>query len=246
MTVKALLFLTSIGMVTLVLKPSGADDKKAVVKATGTPADETQLVEELLKIRKDYQSKLAALYEHYTKVGDIERAKWAEDELKSYHLMNKPSYRLDISDVPPPTLEAKVNVKEANDLYKLAMQYKDKGTGNDYILNQRRTEILLQEILQKYPTSDKIADVAYELGDLYESKAYKHYARSAAYFERACQWRKGTRTDARLRAALIYDKQLNERNKAIELYRDVISNDTDQVRVKDAQKRLAELTSTRR
>ena len=159
-------------------------DKKAGTKTGETASDETALVEDVLKVRKEYQIKLAALYEHYMKVGDTERAKWAEDELKSYHLMNKPSYRLDISDVPPPTLEAKVNVKEANDLYKLAMQYKGKGSGTEYTLNQRRAEILFQEILQKYPNCDKIADVAYELGDLYEGKAFKQYARSAAYIVR--------------------------------------------------------------
>jgi hypothetical protein len=113
-------------------------------------------------------------------------------------------------------------------------------------LNQRRSEILLREILEKYPTSDKIADVAYELGDLYEGKAFKQYARSAAYFERAFQWRKGSRTDARMRAAKLYDKTLNERAKAIELYRDVIAHDTDDGRIKEAEKRLAELTSTRK
>lgn len=237
----------SVAMVSLICFQFGqTDDKKSSTKSSGTPGDEAELVEGLLKTRKEYQAKLASLYEHYMKVGDTERAKWAEDELKAYHLMNKPSYRLDISDVPPPTLEAKVNVKEANDLYKLAMQYKGKGSGQEYTLNQRRAEILFQEILQKYPNCDKIADVAYELGDLYESKAFKQYARAAAYFERAFQWRKGTRTDARLRAAVINDKMLNERSKAIELYRDVVAHDTEQSRVKEAQKRLAELTATRK
>jgi hypothetical protein len=238
-------FLSTAFVLSLFIVPALAQEKKAGAKS-GESNDETELVEGVLKIRKEYQAKLAALYEHYMKVGDTERARWAEDELKAYHLMNKPSYRLDISDVPPPTLEAKVNVKEANDLYKLAMLYKGKGSGTEYTLNQRRAEILFQEILQKYPNCDKIADVAYELGDLYEGRAFKQYARAAAYFERAFQWRKGTRTDARLRAAQLYDRQLNERSKAIELYRDVIANDTDQNRVTGAQKRLAELTSTRK
>ena len=239
-------WLTLVAAAALTIQPMSADDKKTQAKTNGTPGDESELVEGVLKVRKEYQAKLASLYEHYMKVGDTERAKWAEDELKAYHLMNKPSYRLDISDVPPPTLEAKVNVKEANDLYKLAMQYRGKGYGSEYTLNQRRAEILFQEILQKYPNCDKIADVAYELGDLYESKAFKQYARAAAYFERAFQWRKGTRSDARLRAAVLYDRQLNERSKAIELYREVIAHDTEQTRVNEAQKRLAELTSTRK
>jgi TolA-binding protein len=210
------------------------------------PADDKQLVEKVLTARKEYQKGLVALYEHYINIGDRERAKWVEEELKAFHLMSKPSYRLDIQDVPPATLEAKANIKDANDLFMMAKQYKDKGYGTDYLLNQRRAEILFQEVLQKYPTSDKIADVAYELGDLYECKAFKQYHRAAAYFERACQWRKGTRTDARLRAARLYDKQLNERTKAIEMYRDVMQHDTEPERVREAERRLAELTSTRK
>ena len=74
--------------------------------------------------------------------------------------------------------------------------------------------------------------MAYQLGDLYEGRAYKQYDRAAAYFERSFQWVKGTRTDARLRAAVLYDRQLNERSKAIELYREVVAHDTDPDRIK--------------
>ena len=208
----------------------------------GTPND-SESVERALAARKEYQASLVALYQHYEKTGDKGRMKWVEDELKNFHLIMKPSYRLDINDVPPATLEAKTNIKEANLLYVEALKYKDKGTGTDYTLNQRRAEILFQEILQKYPASDKIADVAYQLGDLYESKAFKQYDRAAAYFERSYQWRKGGRTDAVMRAAYIYDRLLNERTKAIELYREEIANDTEPARLKEAEKRLAELTS---
>lgn len=214
------------------------------VKA-GASAD-ADLVKRVLTGRKEYQQSLIALYDHYTSNGDQQRARWVEDELKSYHLAFKPSYRLDIQDVPPATLEPKTNIKEANDLFKLAAGYKAKGgSGNDYILNQRRAEVLFQDILQKHPESDKIADVAYELGDLYEGKAYKQYDRAAAYYERAYQWRRGTRTDARLRAARLYDKTLNDRTKAIELYREEIATDTDPTRIKEAEKRLAELAGGR-
>ena len=81
------------------------------------------------------------------------------------------------------------------------------------------------------------------LGDIYESRAFKQHDRAAAYFERSFQWRKGVRTDAIMRAAYIYDRLLNERSKAIELYREELQNDTEPVRMKEAEKRLAELTS---
>lgn len=207
---------------------------------------DAELVERLLSARKEYQQSLIALYEVYAKSGDRERAKWVEEELKAYHLSPKPSYRLDIQDVPPATLEAKTNVKEANDLFKEAMSYKDRGFGTEYMLNQRRAEILFQEILSKYPNSDKIAEVAYQLGDLYESRAFKQYARAAAYFERSHQWKKGTQNDALMRAARLYDRQLNEKGKAIELYRDEIAHDTDTGRIKEAERRLAELTGKRK
>jgi hypothetical protein len=222
-----------------------AADPKAETKADSksAAAPDADLVNRVLAARKEYQASLVALYQHYEKTGDRERARWVEEELKTFHLMTKPSYRLDISDVPPQHLEAKLNVKEANDLFIEAMKYKDRGTGTEYTLNQKRAELLLREILEKYPNSDKIADVAYQLGELYEGRAFKQYDRAAAYFERAYQWRKGTRSDARLRAAVIYDKLLNERSKAIALYRDQIAHDTDAERIKQTEKRLAEITT---
>ena len=206
-------------------------------------ANDVQLVERCLAARKEYENSVKALYEHYAKVGDKQRLQWAERELMAYHLTWKPSYNLDVKDVPPPSLEARVNVKEANDLYRTAMEYKGRGLGDDYVLNMRRAELLLREVLEKYPNSDKIGEVAYQLGEIYEGRAYRQYDRSARYFERSFQWAKGTRTDARMRAAVLYDRQLNERSKAIELYRAVIDNDTDPDRIRQAEKRLAELNA---
>jgi len=209
-------------------------------------ASDVELVERLIAARKEYENALKALYEHYHRGGDKQRMQWIEKELMGYHLLFKPSYNLDVKDVPPPSLEAKVNVREANELFRVAMEYKGKGFGDDYVLNQRRAEVLLREILEKYPNSDKIADVAYQLGDLYEGRAFKQYDRAAKYFERSFQWVKGSRTDARLRAAVLYDKQLNERAKAVELYREEIAHDTDADRIKQAEKRLAELTGNKK
>ena len=224
---------------------AGESPGKADKKGDNLPppaSSDVELVERANAARKEYELSLRKLHEHYEKTNDKLRAKWSADELMAFHLMFKPSYNLDVQDVPPPGLEAKVNVREANELFKQAMEYKGKGLGNDYILNMRRTEVLLREILEKYPNSDKIADVAYQLAEVFESRAYKQYDRAARYYERSFQWMKGARTDARLKAAILYDRQLNERSKAIELYRDVIAHDTDAERIKLAEKRLAELT----
>ena len=60
------------------------------------------------------------------------------------------------------------------------------------------------------------------------------------------QWNPNTQLDARLRAARLYDKQNIDRNKAIELYRDVTTHETDPKRLQEAQKRLTELAGTAR
>jgi hypothetical protein len=208
-------------------------------------AADIELVEKVLAARREYQRSLEKLRMHYIEAGDVERSRWAEDELRWYHRINKQAYRLDL-DVPAPTLQAIDNVPAANKLYRRAMEFKDKGWGYwEYIDNQRRAELLLQRILSLYPQCDKIGDVAYQLGDLYEGKAYRQYRRAAMYFERCFQWHKHTQYDARLRAARIYDKNLLERGKAIELYKEVTLHDTDQKRLDEAEKRKAELSGSR-
>jgi hypothetical protein len=199
-----------------------------------------ELVEKLLVARRDYQRTLELLRKHYVDVGDTEHAKWAEEELKEYHRMTHQAYRLDL-DVPPPTLQATTNIKEANELLTSAVHYKDKGMGTDYTDNQRRTELLLQKLLTHYPTSDKIGEAAYLLGDLYEGKAYKQYRRAALYFERSFQWNPTNNRDGRLRAARIYDKLVPERGRAIELYMEVLEKEYDPARKAEAEKRLKDL-----
>ena len=227
----------------------------AIAVLAGTPHAQTppqtpgkgldlELVQKLITVRRDYQKTLEKLRIHYYQAGDMERMRWAEEELKQYHRVPKHAFILDL-DVPPPNLNGNTNVTEANKLFTWAMQYKDKGFGTDYIDNQRRAELLFQEILTKYPQSDKISDVAFMLGDVYESKAYRMYYRAVEYYQRCYQWNNKTTHEARIRAARIYDKQLQNRGKAIELYREVTTHETEPRRIQEAQKRIAELSGTK-
>jgi TolA-binding protein len=213
-------------------------------KTTSNSTSDIELVEKLLVARREYQNILQQLRAHYLSVGDLERSKWAEEELRQYHRIPKQAFRLEL-DVPPPTLQANTNVPEANKLYMRAMNFKDHGWGTDYTDNQRRAELLLQQLLTQYPQSNKISDAAYQLGDIYESKAYRQFRRAANYFERCFQWNPATQWDARLRAARIYDRQLLERGRAIEIYREVLNHETDPRHHEEATKRLADLSSGR-
>lgn len=214
------------------------------------PADtkpgEVELIEAVLKSRKDYWTALDKLRQHYVAANELERVKWVEDEIRQYHRMMKYSYRLDVKDVPPPTLQPKTNIPEANALFRRAIEFKGRAVGEDVIDNQRRAEILFQAILEKFPESDKIADAAYHLGDIYEGyRPRPQWERAAAYYERSFQWNKATATDARLRAARIYDRQLKMLDRAKDLYKSVLNHDTNPARVEEAERRLNELSGRR-
>src|SRR5262249_11676574 len=147
------------------------------------------------------------------------------DELKQFHRMSHPPYRLDL-DVPNPKLQPLYNEPEANDLYRRALSFKDRGLDSEYTDNQKRAELLLQELLTRYPQSNRISDAAYMLGDIYESRAFRQLERAAAYYERCFQWNPNTHFEARLRAAKLYDHELKDRPRAIELYRMVLDYET--------------------
>jgi tetratricopeptide (TPR) repeat protein len=206
-------------------------------------ASDAELVERLLSARRDYQAILESIRKHYIQTGDVERARWAEEELVSYHRIPKYAFRLDM-DVPPPGLhkQGSINIPEANDLYRRGLLYKDKGWGSTFTDNQRRAELLFQQLLTNYPLSDKISDAAYQLGDIYESSAYHQYDRAAAYFERCFQWNSKTQLDARMRAARLYERNLNERGRALEIYKEIQSTEIDPRRVEEAQRRVTALS----
>ena len=247
MHVRRLLYLilvTGLALTTISLShgqgpPSGADPKKDI------SASELELVERLLMARREYQKTLEQLRAHYIhKGGDMEKARWAEEELRQYHRIPKQAFILAL-DVPPPTLHASVNLPEANSLFIRAMSYKGHGSGVDFIDNQRRAEILFQQLITQYPQSSKIGDAAYQLGDIYEARPYRQFRRAAVYFERCVEWNPTTNLDGRLRAARLYDRQNLDRGKAVDLYRQIKMHETDKARIDEADKRLQALSGTR-
>src|SRR5439155_21003659 len=104
----------------------------------------------------------------------------------------------------------------------------------------------LQHNIETYPQTHKLSKVSFTLGDTNESKAYKQYHRAAAWYERCVQWNPKTHHDARLRAAHLYDHEVNDRRRAIELYREITTHETDQKRIQEATKRLNELSAPAR
>jgi TolA-binding protein len=212
------------------------------VPGQAASASEIGMVKRVIAARREYQYSLEQLHAYYQSAADAERRKWAETELLQFHRLPQPAYIIDL-DVAGPGLHPDQNVPAANDLYRKAANYRTKGFGSEYSDNQIRAELLFQQLLTQYPASNKCSDSAYQLADIYETRKPPQYRRAATYFERCAQWNPNTQFDARLRAARLYDRQLNERAAAIELYKGVIAHDTDERRRQEAQRRLGELNA---
>jgi hypothetical protein len=225
----------------LAVLAAGADPPRGRLPAASPSTTDFALVQRVIAARRDYQVGLEQLRTYYESIGDGERLRWAEEELRQFHRVVKAAYIMDL-DVSGPGLRPEQSVPAANDLFRRALSFKDKGLGSEYSDNQIRAELLLQQLLQQYPTSNKCSEAAYHLAEIFESRKPAQHRRAAVYFERCAQWNPGTPLDARLRAARIYDRHLNERNKAIELYQAVLASETDERRRQDAQRRLGDLT----
>jgi TolA-binding protein len=219
---------------------SSAEPTPAKGKKAGAKGD-LEMVERLLAARREYQTTMEALRAHYIGAGDVERARWAEEELFAYHRINKYPFRLELV-VPPPTLQGNYNIPEANELYRQAIKYKDHSYGQEYFDNQHRAELLFQQLLTNYPQSSRISDTAYQLGDIYENKPFRQFDHAAVYFERCFQWNPKTHFDARLRAARLYERYQSERSHALEIYREITTHETDPKRVEEAQRKVTELS----
>jgi TolA-binding protein len=230
-----------IGFILLIsLAASAQPQRDRPASQQTSTATDLALVKRVIASRREYQVSLEQLRAYYDSVGDSDRAHAVEEELKQFHRVTKPAYIIDL-DVAGPGLRPDQNVPAANDLYRKAMGFKGKGLGSEYTDNQIRAELLLQQLLQQYPTSNKCSDAAYHLAEMYETRKPPQYRRAAAYFERCFQWNPTTTFDARMRAAQLYDRQINDRNKAIELYQAVLTNETNEQRRQEAQRRLGDL-----
>ncbi|MFO0814428.1 MAG: hypothetical protein U0796_14495 [Gemmatales bacterium] len=211
--------------------------------AAANTGDDVSSVKRVLAARTEYQASLEELRAQYLRTGDFERVRWVEEELLAFHRISKRAYRLDL-DVPPPTLSPNQNISEANELFRRSIAFKTKGWGSELDDNYRRAELLLQQLINLYPQSDKLSEAAFHLGEIYESRAFKQFRRAAIYYERSFQWSPQTTNEARLRAARLYDRTLNDSSRAVQLYREEINHTADPRRLEEARRRLHELGST--
>lgn len=184
---------------------------------TGVPTNEIDIVEQVVNNRQNYRQSLETLAQYYSSIGNYMKQQWAKKELEGLDTM--PKYKYIVEGEKNENLKASTPISDADTLYNEALQIQKKAEQLVVIKDEKLLRIALDkydQLINKFPTSDKIDDAAYNSGEIYDY--FKDYTIALSYYKRAFQWNPDTPYPARFRAAYILDKQLHSRAEALELY----------------------------
>lgn len=220
-------------------------------KPLAKPMDsgEIDLVEKTAASRQAYRTSLQALVQYYGAAGNNTKVTWARQEITALDRIPQYDYIID-AEVMPANLKASESIAAADQLYEEAMKI-ERQAGPRPMPSILKDQQILQaallkykELLRKYPTSDKIDDVAYRMAEIH--KGFGDYVIALSFYQRAYQWDPATPNPARFRAADILDKKLHDRAKALEVYQEAVVKEAQYTDLRlMAERRIKELNTSK-
>lgn len=219
-----------------------ASDVSGAVQIAG--AGEADIVEEVVVNRQAYRKALAGLREYYTSTGNNMKLRWVEREL--WALDRMPHYKYIIEAEGLPNLQAIASIPEADDMYAEALQLEKQAGPLVILKDEQMLRLALDkynQLIKKYPTSDKVDDATYHAGGIYEY--FNDYTIAVLYFKRAFQSDPATPYPARSRAAFLLDQRLHRRTEALSLYQESVVKESQHEKWRVfGEKRIKQLTKT--
>lgn len=205
-------------------------------------SSEAELAERLAVIREQYRLTLQALKQVYVDQSNAKKVRLVEKELEGLAAVEKPEYLSEVQ-IAPANLVARDSIAAADKLFKEGMDFKNYPAWPNEKRGKLRTAVeKFTTLIREYPTSDKISEAAFRLGEIYEGWYYEDFEKAAVAYERAFQWNPKTILPAKFRAARLYDEKLMRRDKAVELYKQVVLENLYKDDTHRAAKRVLELT----
>jgi TolA-binding protein len=212
--------------------------------ATASTSTEIDLVEQMTTQRHAYRQGLESLIQFYDTAGNHEKTTWARQELQA--LDRIPMYRYILAADLPASLKATERIPAADQLFEEARKL-DRDAG---VLPVLKDEEYLRAALDKYnqlvrdyPSSDKIDDAAFRMGEIHEY--FKDYTLALSCYQRAYQWDPSTPLPARFKAAAVLDRKLYRRAEALQLYQEAIIKEGQHTMDRiNAERRVKELTTS--
>jgi tetratricopeptide (TPR) repeat protein len=218
----------------------------AIVKAAA--GSETDLIEQVATNREAYQQGLVSLIDYYGRTGNNLKLGWARTELAAMEAMPRYNYIIEAT-VAGPDLKATASIPEADELYAKARELQKEAERLIVIKDNDLLRLALDkynQLIRKYPASDKIDDAAFKSAGIYEY--FKDYTIALLYYQRSFQWDAATPYPARFKAAYILDIRMHRRAEALELYLQSLETECKDTRYNTlkvyTEKRVEELTKS--
>ena len=213
---------------------------------TGT--DERLLVEYTVAARQQWLGAMDELVQFYSRRSpDSYKAARVQNAISRFDPVRTYMY-YGAAEIPGADLRPTSVIPQADTLYDEAYKlYRDgKGITHTFMTTsydkERQALAKFLELVQKYPNSTKIALSAYFIGEIYK-EYFNENLRAVTWYERAWQWDPDISEPARFQAATVYDYRLHQRQKALELYKQVLERERfNKSNVTFSQRRIAELT----
>ena len=225
------------------LEPQNVDIVSAGQVYLIPDATQVDYVENLAATRDAYRQALNGLVDYYRSVGNATKLQWAQTELKTFDQMVHYQY-LSPAEWAPVQRRATDSIEEADSLYRKATELYNESGGMIIVASRAKLQEalnLFNELIQTYPSSDKIDDAAWRAAKIYEY--LKNYELAAVYFQRTFQWNEMTPYPARFRAAKVMDEKLRMRKEALAMYQLAVENESRYVdNTEYANERIAELS----
>ncbi len=184
--------------------------------------NEVDLVEDMVAKRKEYYNALKDLGDYYKSANADRRLSMLNKELKVLGSVSQYNY-LESSTISRTDYVAADSIEEADEIYYEAQRLDSKGRLLGVAFKKTMLRAALakyNELIKKYPTSDKADDAAYKAAEIY--KYFGDYYPAAIYYQRAFEWNEYTTYPARFKAAWILDTKLDKKSEALELYKQSI------------------------
>ena len=214
---------------------------KEDAKKIGT-VDEGALIIEASRARAAYEAALKKLIQHYVNIGDAAKIDRARAELKMLRRVPLHQYIILVDMLGK--LTPSKNIEEANRLYEDARLHQSKLTYAGLATSHLREALdRYQDLIIKYPDSDKVAMAAYQMGEVYSAIGIRDHVRAARCYAKCYEWAPQTNLPARYKAARLYDTKLNNPKRAIEIYKLAAEHEVNAKWRAKAKKRLKELTA---
>ena len=225
---------------------AGDDTTVSLPTVDISKSNEKDLAAQMAVSRQAYKRGMELLVDHYTKSGNSMKLAWAKKELNALNSMPQYDYIIEAT-MAGPGLKPTKSLSDADSLYAEAVRIEEQASPLKVVKDEGLLRIALDkynQLISKYPNSDKIDDAAFRAAGIYEY--LKDYTIAVQYYQRTFQWDPQTAYPARYKAAYLLDTKLGRRAEALQLYQEALSKITKSSEhvlwVEYAEERVKELS----